>query len=134
MGATKANSAPCANPSAVKCGVVLPLSGHLAQKLTRSRRNAHHKAQRVATFAPLARTERKPADRAGLRHWTPKELAGDLAAKFRDVSISERSIVRRCGLPAGHPGHIATNPAFPGRNYILETEVYRLLNGKGGAS
>jgi hypothetical protein len=99
-----------------------------------ARPKPRQKAKRSVTFAPLARTERKPAARDGKRHWTPKELAGDLAAKFTDVSVSERSIVRRCALPSDHPARIETNPAFPGRNYILESEVFRLLNGKEGVS
>lgn len=75
----------------------------------------------------LARVlSRKPAARNGVRHWTPKELACDLT-EVHGVEVSERSIVRRCSLPADSAGSIATNPAYPGRHYIPEAEALRLL-------
>lgn len=75
---------------------------------------------------PAQEMPRKPASRAGKRTWTPKELAAELAEAY-GVPVCERSIVKRCRLPVGHPARIATLPAFPGRHYIPGAEALRLL-------
>lgn len=91
---------------------------------SRSRRNFPGKT--APAPAPAQVLPHKPADRDGKRTWTPKELAADLAAAF-GVPVCERTIVKRCNLPADNPGHIATLPAFPGRHFIPAREVLRLL-------
>jgi hypothetical protein len=78
------------------------------------------------TGALAQTTQHSPADRSGKRTWTPKELAADLADAF-GVPVCERTIVKRCSLPASHPGHIATLAAFPGRHFIPAREVIRLM-------
>ena len=83
-------------------------------------------AGNAAGNAPVARiVTRAPASRVGMRHYTPKELSAALAEA--GIALSERSIMRRCGLPEGDALRIATPPAFPGRHYLPETELVRLL-------
>jgi hypothetical protein len=73
-----------------------------------------------------------PASRSGLRHFSPKELASELAAY--GVQLGERAIQSRCNLPEGDPLRIATNPNFPGRHFILERELARLLGATEAAA
>lgn len=81
--------------------------------------------------APVACVvNRAPADRLGRRFYTAKEFAGELTEA--GLPVSERSIVGRCHLPAGHPLRIASNPNF-GRIYIPAAELSRLL-GKAAAA
>lgn len=102
------------------------ITASLRRPASASRRN--FPTNRAAAEALARVLSRKPAARNGVRHWTPKELAADLA-EVHGIEVGERAIVRRCTLPADNPGHIATNPAFPGRHYIPEAEALRLLRG-----
>lgn len=88
-------------------------------------RSAGKIAQKAAGFAPMAHNvSRAPASRSGARFYTPSELAGALTEA--GLPASERSIVRRCHLPAGHALRIESNPNF-GRIYIPAAELARLL-------
>ena len=92
---------------------------------------ANKRAKRPFVAAAGARSfTHQPADRAGRRYFTPKELAGELVAE--GLTASERSITRRCHLPAGHPLRIATNPHF-GRLHIPASELARLLGAEASA-
>ncbi len=66
------------------------------------------------------------------RHYTPKELSAKLSEK--GISLSVRSIVWRCRLPAGEALRIATNPNYPGRHYVPAGELARLLGVSEGVS
>ena len=60
------------------------------------------------------------------RHFSPKEVAAELAAlglPGRDPD----TIRERCNLPASDPRHIAINPAFLPRYCIPSAELARLL-------
>jgi hypothetical protein len=67
-----------------------------------------------------------------IRHYTPKEAAAALADA--GIPAAAKAIRRRCRLPASDPRHIATNPAFPGRFHIPETELARLLGARKAAA
>jgi hypothetical protein len=102
------------------------IKANLRASASRSRRKFPGKTVQIPASA--RDLTHKPADRSGKRTWTPKELAAELVEAFGpEVAASERNLVKRCNLPAGHPGHIATLPGFPGRHYIPANEVIRLL-------
>lgn len=54
------------------------------------------------------------------RHYTPCEFS--LALEDGGLRRSSRWVSDEC-----RAGRIATNPAFPGRHYIPESELFRLL-------
>lgn len=54
------------------------------------------------------------------KHYTPGELS--LALEEGGLRRSARWVADEC-----HAGRIATNPAFRGRHYIPESELFRLL-------
>jgi hypothetical protein len=106
------------------------IKANLRAPASRSRRKFPGKTVQIP--AQARDLTHKPADRAGKRTWTPKELAADLAETF-GVPVCERTIVKRCNLPAGHPARIATLAAFPGRHFIPSDEVIRLLAAEGAS-
>lgn len=64
---------------------------------------------------------------ARTRHFTPCELSQ--ALRDGGLSRSPRWISDECAA-----GRIATNPAFRGRHYIPESELFRLLGITSEAS
>ncbi len=68
----------------------------------------------------------------GVKYYAPKDVARELNAV--GIPAHEKGIRRRCRLPASDPRHIATNPAFPGRFYVTESELLRLLGAKEAAA
>ena len=99
------------------------------------RRPASHSRPKIGQSGvrkrPLARGVTPPASRASVRHYSPKEFAAALARG--GITVCERHIARRCALPASDSLYIASNPHFPGRYWIPETELTRLL-GAGEAA
>jgi hypothetical protein len=70
----------------------------------------------------LATNEPRP------RYYTPGEFSAALEAC--GISIRTDAVRERCALPEGDALHIRTNNYFPGRRYIPESELFRLLNLK----
>jgi hypothetical protein len=62
------------------------------------------------------------------RHYTPSEFSAALAEY--GISVCTDRIRLRCLLHAADPQHISTNPAFPGRHYIPESELIRLVTAR----
>ncbi len=86
-----------------------------------------------ASPPPLARIlSRSPASRVGVRYLTPKDLSRELSSA--GIILHEQSIRRRCNLPADDAARIDSNPLFPGRFFIPESELARLLNLNAEAS
>ena len=81
---------------------------------------------------PLARGLTPPASRVGIRYHSPSEVAG-LLVEQTGIPTTARTIQRRCRLPVGDPRRIETHPAHPGRDWIPDTELARLLGGKAAA-
>jgi hypothetical protein len=76
--------------------------------------------------APPPKPPPGPASNApGERYYTPSEFSGALAA--HGVSLCTERVRQRCLLPAAEPQHLRTNTAFPGRHYIPESELIRLV-------
>ncbi|MDR0351966.1 MAG: hypothetical protein LBI02_00935 [Opitutaceae bacterium] len=59
------------------------------------------------------------------RHYTLGEFSAALAVL--GLSLHPQLVRARCALPAGAPLHIKTNPYIPGRRYIPESELWRLI-------
>jgi hypothetical protein len=59
------------------------------------------------------------------RHYTPEEFSEAL----RQYGITLHPVVvrMRCRYPESNAYHIKTNPAFPGRHYIPESELIRIV-------
>ena len=94
--------------------------------------NASNKRANGAFPPVLARpVSRSPASRTGQSFHTPKDVARELIAA--GIPAHENSIRRRCCLPAGDERRIKTNPAFPGRHYVPDSELARLLNVEAAA-
>lgn len=60
-----------------------------------------------------------------VRNYSPSEFSAALAEC--GVSLCVRNVTERCNLPLGDPRRIATLAAFPGRHFIPESELFRLL-------
>jgi hypothetical protein len=58
------------------------------------------------------------------RHYTPGEFSAALAR--HGITLHPVTVRWRCGLPEGQPLHIRTNPNYPGRIYIPDSELIRL--------
>lgn len=91
---------------------------------SRSRRN--FPGNRPGNDALARIVSRPPASRESTRHYSPKEFAAALFSRGR-IELHERTVQRRCALPPADPLHIATNAHFPGRDWIPESELLRLL-------
>lgn len=101
------------------------------------RRSASRSGRKISgktapASVPAQSLTHKPADRAGKRTWSPKELAFEMEQAL-GAKVSPRTITARCNLPVGHPGRIATLPGFFGRHVIPAAEVMRLLAAEGCA-
>ncbi|WP_334319630.1 hypothetical protein, partial [Termitidicoccus mucosus] len=59
--------------------------------------------------------------------YTPSEFSAALA----QYGITMHAVIVRwrCTTDGANPQHIRTNPAFPGRHYIPESELIRLVTG-----
>lgn len=68
----------------------------------------------------------------GVKHYAPKDIARELNAA--GIPSHPKTIRKRCRLPVGHPRRIETNPEFPGRFSIPETELIRLLGVRKAAA
>lgn len=64
-----------------------------------------------------------------VRHLTPKEFATELRERS-GISVTERTIADRCGLPESDARHIRTNPLWRPRHFIPESELSRLAGIK----
>lgn len=68
----------------------------------------------------------------GVKHLAPKDVARLLTEA--GIPTHEKAIRRRCTLRKGTALRIETNPEFPGRFYIPETELKRLLGVRAEVS
>lgn len=68
----------------------------------------------------------------GVKHYAPKDVARELNAA--GIPSHPKTLRKRCRLPAGDPRRIVTNPEFPGRFLIPETELLRLIGAGKGAT
>lgn len=64
--------------------------------------------------------------------YSPKEASRELEARYR-LRVSEKTLRERCNLRPGHPLRIETNPRFPGRHWIFESELARLAGAEVSA-
>jgi hypothetical protein len=62
------------------------------------------------------------------RHYTPGEFSAALAE--HGITLHPVTVRWRCGLPEGVPLRIGANPNYPGRHYIPESELIRLVTTK----
>jgi hypothetical protein len=66
------------------------------------------------------------------RNYSPSEFSQALA-EF-GISLCVAEIRRRCGRPKADELHIATLHHFPGRWYIPESELFRIVGVKESAT
>ena len=62
------------------------------------------------------------------RHYTPCEFSAALAE--HGITLHPVTVRWRCGLPSDWPLHIRSNPNYPGRIYIPESELIRLVTSR----
>ena len=62
------------------------------------------------------------------RHYSPSEFSAALAEN--GITLSSWSVRERCALPAADPLRVASNQWFPGRYYIPESELIRLVTNR----
>jgi hypothetical protein len=62
------------------------------------------------------------------RHYTPGEFSAALAGY--GITLCTRLVRERCALPASAALRISTNPEFPGRLFIPEGELIRLVTAR----